>query len=136
MRRATIWESNWRTYERGSPHDRLAEEPPRRRRQRGFVRRHAGGRSRGTAGPHCHRAAAAVFEKGQEHRVDLPLGTNARELMRPLFPTPEFQEGITAQFVPLAERALHVYGIDSENAAAAPDPVYGDAMAQWATDAQ
>jgi len=77
-----------------------------------------------------------AFEKGREHRVDLLLGTNARELMRPFFPTPGLREGITAQFGPLAERALHVYGIDTENAAPAPDPVYGDAMAQWATDAQ
>jgi para-nitrobenzyl esterase len=81
-------------------------------------------------------APFAAFEKGREHRVDLLLGTNARELMRPFFPTPGLREGITAQFGPLTERALHVYRIDSENAAPAPDPVYGDAMAQWATDAQ
>lgn len=77
-----------------------------------------------------------VFEKGQEHHVGLLLGTNARELMKPFFPTPGLRDGITAQFGPLAERALHVYGIDKESAAPAPDPVYGDAMAQWATDGQ
>ena len=82
------------------------------------------------------RAPFAVFEAGQEHRIDLLLGTNARELMRPFFPTPGLRQGITAQFGPLAARALQIYGIEGEEAAAAPDPVYGDAMAQWATDAQ
>ena len=82
------------------------------------------------------RAPFAVFEAGQEHRIDLLLGTNARELMRPFFPTPGLREGITAQFGPLAARALQIYGIEGEKTPAAPDPVYGDAMAQWATDAQ
>lgn len=82
------------------------------------------------------RAPFAVFEAGQEHRIDLLLGTNARELMRPFFPIPGLREGIMAQFGPLATRALQIYGIQGEKTPAAPDPVYGDAMAQWATDAQ
>lgn len=76
-----------------------------------------------------------VFEGGQEHRVDLLLGTNARELTRPFFPVQGLYQGIADQFGPLTPRALEVYGV-KDGKEAAPDPVFGSAMAQWATDAQ
>ncbi len=76
-----------------------------------------------------------VFEAGKEHRVDLLLGSNARELTRPFFPTAGLKEGIAAQYGPLASRALKAYGVSGDKEPA-PDPVYGAAMAQWATDSQ
>jgi para-nitrobenzyl esterase len=76
-----------------------------------------------------------VFEAGQEHRVDLLLGTNARELTRPFFPVGGLSEGLATQYGPLAPRAMNVYGL-KDGKEPAPDPVYGTAMAQWATDTQ
>ena len=76
-----------------------------------------------------------VFEAGQEHRVDLLLGSNARELMRPFFPIAGLKEGITAEFGPLADRALQVYKV-TDGGEGEPDPLYGNALAQWATDTQ
>ena len=76
-----------------------------------------------------------VFEAGQEHRVDLLLGTNARELTRPFFPVEGLNQGIAAQFGPLTPRALEVYGV-KDGKESAPDPVFGSTMAQWATDSQ
>ncbi len=81
------------------------------------------------------KPAFEVFEAGQEHRVDLLLGTNARELTRPFFPVAGLSEGIRAQYGPLASRAMNVYGL-KDGKEPAPDPVYGTAMAQWATDTQ
>jgi para-nitrobenzyl esterase len=76
-----------------------------------------------------------VFEAGQEHRVDLLLGTNARELTQPFFPVEGLYQVIATQFGPLTSRALGVYGI-KDGQEPQPDPVYGSAMAQWATDSQ
>jgi len=76
-----------------------------------------------------------VFEAGQEHRVDLLLGSNARELTRPFFPVAGLKEGIESEFGPLAPKALAVYGV-ANGQEPAPDPVLGSAMAQWATDSQ
>ena len=81
------------------------------------------------------RAPFQVFQAGQEHRVDLLLGSNARELTRPFFPVAGMKEGIEADFGPLAPRALAVYGIANGGEPPA-DPVLGSAMAQWATDMQ
>src|SRR5690349_21060479 len=76
-----------------------------------------------------------VFEAGQEHRVDLLLGSNARELTRPFFPVAGLREGIAAQFRASAPRALEIYGV-KDGQEPQPDPVFGSAMAQWATDFQ
>lgn len=76
-----------------------------------------------------------VFQAGQEHRVDLLLGSNARELSRPFFPIAGLTEGIQAEFGPLAPKALNIYGLNKGQEPPA-DPVYGSAMAQWATDSQ
>jgi para-nitrobenzyl esterase len=76
-----------------------------------------------------------VFQAGQQHRVDLLLGSNARELSRPFFPVPGLKEGIEAEFGTLTPRAMAAYGLKN-GAEPAPDPVFGSAMAQWATDSQ
>jgi para-nitrobenzyl esterase len=76
-----------------------------------------------------------VFEAGQEHRVDLLLGSNARELTRPFFPVAGLKEGLESEFGPRAAKALEIYGV-SNGREPAPDPVLGSAMAQWATDTQ
>jgi para-nitrobenzyl esterase len=81
------------------------------------------------------KAPFEVFQAGQEHRVDLLLGSNARELSRPFFPVAGFKEGIEAEFGPLAPRAMEVYKWKDAQEPA-PDPVLGSAMAQWATDSQ
>src|SRR5690242_16919342 len=46
------------------------------------------------------RAPFQVFQAGQEPRVDLLLGSNARELTRPFFPVAGMKEGIEADFGP------------------------------------
>jgi para-nitrobenzyl esterase len=76
-----------------------------------------------------------VFEAGKEHRVGLLLGTNARELTRPFFPVAGLNQGISAQFGPLTSRALEIYRV-KDGREPQPDPVFGSAMAQWATDFQ
>jgi para-nitrobenzyl esterase len=76
-----------------------------------------------------------VFQAGQEHRVDLLIGSNARELTRPFFPVQGLKEGIEAEYGPLASRAMEVYGLKN-GSEPSPDPVLGSAMAQWATDSQ
>jgi para-nitrobenzyl esterase len=81
------------------------------------------------------RAPFEVFQAGQEHRIDLLLGSNARELSRPFFPVAGLKEGIAAEFGPLAPKAMEIYGLANSHEPA-PDPVYGSAMAQWATDSQ
>ncbi|PWU08497.1 MAG: carboxylesterase family protein [Terriglobia bacterium] len=81
------------------------------------------------------KAPFAVFQAGQQQRADLLLGSNARELSRPFFPVSGLKEGIAAEYGPLASRALQVYHV-KDGEAAEPDPVYGSAMAQWATDSQ
>jgi para-nitrobenzyl esterase len=81
------------------------------------------------------RAPFEVFQAGQQHRVDLLLGSNARELSRPFFPVAGLKQGMESEFGPLAPRALEVYGL-KDGVEPVPDPVLGSAMAQWATDSQ
>ena len=81
------------------------------------------------------RAPFESFQDGQQHRIDLLLGSNARELSRPFFPVFGLKEGIAAEFGPLAPKAMEVYGL-ANGQEPAPDPVYGSAMAKWATDSQ
>jgi para-nitrobenzyl esterase len=77
-----------------------------------------------------------TFIAGKEHRVGLMLGSNARELQRPFFPmTGTLAQAITEQYGPLADKALELYGVKG-GAEPQPDPLFGDAMAQWATDTQ
>jgi para-nitrobenzyl esterase len=44
-------------------------------------------------------------------------------------------EAIREQYGPLADRALALYGLNG-GTEPAPDPLYGNALAQWATDSQ
>jgi para-nitrobenzyl esterase len=77
-----------------------------------------------------------VFAAGKEHRAGLLLGSNARELQRPFFPmTGTLAQAITGQYGPLADRALALYGLNG-GAEPPPDPLFGTALAQWATDSQ
>ncbi|HUP04988.1 MAG TPA: carboxylesterase family protein [Bryobacteraceae bacterium] len=77
-----------------------------------------------------------AFAEGKELKVDLLLGSNSRELQRPFFPmTGTLAQAITEQYGPLADRALELYGVKG-GAEPAPDPLFGTAMAQWATDSQ
>jgi para-nitrobenzyl esterase len=77
-----------------------------------------------------------VFAAGKELRVDLLLGSNARELQRPFFPmSGTLTQAITEQYGPLAGRALAAYGLQ-DGKEPPPDPLFGTAMAQWATDSQ
>ena len=76
-----------------------------------------------------------VFQAGQQHRADLLLGSNARELSRPFFPVAGLKQGMESEFGPLAPRAMEVYGL-KDGVEPVADPVLGSAMAQWATDSQ
>lgn len=76
-----------------------------------------------------------IFQTGQEHRIDLLLGSNARELSKPFFPVAGLSEGIAAEYGPLASRTLEVYGLKNGEEPKS-DPVFGSAIAQWATDSQ
>jgi para-nitrobenzyl esterase len=77
-----------------------------------------------------------AFAAGKELRVGLLLGSNARELQRPFFPmSGTLTEAIREQYGPLADRALALYGLTG-GSEPPPDPLYGNALAQWATDSQ
>jgi carboxylesterase type B len=69
---------------------------------------------------------AAVFAKGQQHRVDLLLGNNARE-GGPAESPSDLAGAISSMYGPLAEQAKKLY-------VGAPDPSYGTAADQWGTD--
>jgi para-nitrobenzyl esterase len=69
---------------------------------------------------------AEVFAKGDEHRVDLLLGNNARE-GGPAESPSDLAGAISSMYGPLAERVKKLY-------VGAPDPSYGTAADQWATD--
>jgi len=69
---------------------------------------------------------AEVFAKGQQHRVDLLLGNNARE-GGPAESPSDLAGAISSMYGPLAEQAKKLY-------VGAPDPSYGTAADQWGTD--
>jgi para-nitrobenzyl esterase len=71
---------------------------------------------------------ADVFATGEEHRVALLLGSNARERVPLTSPPSNLKKAIEDEYGPLAERAWMLY------AGAADDPVYGRPADQWATD--
>lgn len=77
-----------------------------------------------------------AFLDGNEQKVGLMLGSNSQELQRPFFPLATGLRGaIQEQYGALADRALKLYGLDGTSEPQ-PDPEYGTAMAQWATDSQ
>src|SRR5262249_1907766 len=82
------------------------------------------------------RSPLAVFAEGKQNSMDLLIGSNSREIGRPFFPMDgDIEKSIRDQYGPLTQRARKVYGLADGNTPA-PHPVYGDAMAQWATDNQ
>ncbi len=70
---------------------------------------------------------AEVFAKGQEQRVPLLIGNNARE-RTPQTTTEELSQAVDAMYGPFASSAFALYK------ASAPDPLYGSAAAQWVVD--
>ncbi len=72
------------------------------------------------------RKPAEVFATGQQHRVPLLLGNNARESVPGSRLPGDLKKAIADAYGPLAARAELLY-VDA-------DPVYGTAAAQWATD--
>lgn len=74
------------------------------------------------------RSPAEVFAHGQEQRVALIVGNNSRERTPQTTPA-DLSQAMAAMYGPLAERARALY-----DAAAAPDPLYGNASAQWVVD--
>ena len=77
-----------------------------------------------------------AFATGNEQQAGLMLGTNSQELQKPFFPmSGSLRDAIENQYGKLAERALTLYGLNGV-AAPQPDPEFGSALAQWATDTQ
>jgi para-nitrobenzyl esterase len=72
------------------------------------------------------RAPAEVFAAGHEHRVPLLAGNNARERTPPRTTPEDLSKAMEAMYGPLASRAAALY--------ITPDPMYGDATAQWVVD--
>jgi para-nitrobenzyl esterase len=77
-----------------------------------------------------------LFATGQEHRVGLILGNNSQEIQKPFFPmSGNLNRVIADEYGALADRALMLYGLNGASESQ-PDPEFGNAMAQWATDTQ
>jgi para-nitrobenzyl esterase len=74
------------------------------------------------------RPPAEVFATGRQHRVPLLAGNNARERSPPRTSPEDLARAIEAMYGPLAPRAVALY------APRDPDPLYGDAAAQWVVD--
>lgn len=71
---------------------------------------------------------AEVFARGEQHRIALLIGNNARERTPPEMPAEELTAAMNAMYGPLASRALALYP------ATAADPLYGGRAAQWVVD--
>jgi para-nitrobenzyl esterase len=77
---------------------------------------------------------AKAFAAGHENKVTLLFGNNSQELQKPFGPmSDDLRATITKQFGPLADRALAAYRL-SGTTDPQPDPEFGTAGAQWATD--
>ena len=82
------------------------------------------------------RSPFAVFQSGQENRVPLLMGNNARELQKPFFPMPNGLAGaIDEIYGRLAPQARSIYGV-GVTPEPPPDPRLGPMLAQFATDTQ
>jgi para-nitrobenzyl esterase len=75
------------------------------------------------------RAPAEVFAKGEQHRLALLIGNNARERTPPEMSAEDVTAAMRAMYGPLADRALDLYPL-----AVAADPLYGGRAAQWVVD--
>ena len=71
---------------------------------------------------------AEVFAKGQEQKVPLLIGNNSRERTPPQVTNEDLSKAVDAMYGPFASRAFAVY------TQSAPDPLYGNASAQWVVD--
>jgi para-nitrobenzyl esterase len=79
------------------------------------------------------KAPAEVFATGQELRVPLLLGNNARE-RTPLETAPgDLANAAKAMYGALAEKAAALYGF-GVSPGPQPDPLYGGTAAQWVVD--
>jgi para-nitrobenzyl esterase len=80
---------------------------------------------------------AEVFATGKQLPASLIIGINAREFGGPPNAA-DVAKDITVVYGPLTDQALPLYGItassDGKFTQGAPDPLYGDAGAQWMTD--
>jgi para-nitrobenzyl esterase len=74
------------------------------------------------------KSPAEVFASGNEHRVSLLLGNNARERTPPQATQADLKRAIEGMYGGLASRALALYG------EAAGDALYGSQAAQWVVD--
>ncbi len=83
------------------------------------------------------QSPAEVFAAGKQIPAGLIIGINAREFGGPP-DAAQVQKDIEKAYGNLATQALPLYGIttsaDGKVTEAAPDPLYGDAGAQWMTD--
>jgi para-nitrobenzyl esterase len=79
------------------------------------------------------RPPAEVFSKGQQLRVPLLLGSNARERTPPEPAPGELAKAAEAMYGPLAAEASELYSFAAAPAPA-PDPLYGGTAAQWVVD--
>jgi para-nitrobenzyl esterase len=77
------------------------------------------------------KAPAEVFAKGQQIRVPVLVGNNARERTPPGTTPEDLTKAAQAMYGPLAERASSLYQF---TATLEPDPLYGGAAAQWVVD--
>ena len=83
------------------------------------------------------QSPAEVFASGKQLPADLIIGINAREFGGPP-DAAQVKKMIETSYGKLADRALPLYGLTSlpngTVTQAKPDPLYGDAGAQWMTD--
>jgi len=79
------------------------------------------------------RPPAEVFATGQEARVPLLLGNNARERTPPQSTPDDLYKAAEAMFGPLAARFIALYDSPRANFPQ-PDPLYGGPAAQWVVD--
>ena len=83
------------------------------------------------------QSPAEVFASGRQLPAELIIGINAREFTGPPNAS-EVKKLIEERYGPLAQRAFPLYGITAAPNGAvsqgAPDPLFGDAGAQWMTD--
>jgi para-nitrobenzyl esterase len=83
------------------------------------------------------QSPAELFASGKRLPAELIIGINAREFGGPPNAS-DVKKAIEATYGRLAAQALPLYGItsspDGKVAQPSPDPLYGDAGAQWMTD--
>jgi para-nitrobenzyl esterase len=74
------------------------------------------------------KSPAEVFARGNEHRVPLLIGNNARERTPPQTTQAELKRVIEAMYGGLASKAFALYGAEVD------DALYGGQAAQWVVD--